>query len=38
MQVQSLMQVAEGMKTEMNFFLGLGVPESDRDVEIVIFG
>jgi hypothetical protein len=36
--IQSLMPVVEGMKTETNFFLGLGVPESDRGVETIIFG
>ena len=28
----------EGMETETNLFLGLGVPESDRGMETVIFG
>jgi hypothetical protein len=29
---------AEGTKTETRFLLGLGVPESDRSMETVIFG
>jgi hypothetical protein len=27
-----------GMETETNFFLGLGVPELDQGMEIIIFG
>jgi hypothetical protein len=38
MQVQPLMQVVEGKESERNLSLGLRVPESDRGVEIIIFG
>jgi len=36
--IQSLQKVVEGMKIEKKLFLGLGVPESDQGVDIVIFG
>ena len=31
-------RLQSGMKTKINFFLGLGVLESDRGVDIVIYG
>jgi hypothetical protein len=36
--VQSLMQVAEGTETEMNFFFILGVVELDQGVKTIFFG
>jgi hypothetical protein len=36
-EIFSLLQVVEGTKTKMKLFLGLGVPESDRGVETIVF-